>query len=149
MEAEIIIPGLLAVVSIAIGVYVLIWGIRKRKHLRKVCTEKTEGIVYEYRVKIYKQRNSDNEIVEKQHYYPVFKYTVDGTTYVKQSDEASSRKRLKEGLKVTICYNPENHSEYCVPADKMAYGYTRHVLFCIAILAFGAICFVYLISALS
>jgi len=105
---------------IAVSVIFLIMGINAlnyQSYLRRVCTEQTIGIVYNFRVTGAVIDNED-EYRDYRTYIPLFEYEVDGKTYTLESEVGTEKKRFRLGQEVLVNYNPDTPAESYVPEDK-------------------------------
>lgn len=95
-----------------VGVFNLI---RYTMRLKK-CTEKVEATVVGFEV-----RSNGGEL-NRNMYYPIYEYKVNGESKKVVSKFGKTGKMFEKNEKVELRYNPDNITEYCVPADKTAYA---------------------------
>ena len=100
----------LSIVFIVMGVNTM----KLRSYLREVCTEQTDGIVYDYRI-LGTITSDEDGTTDNRTYIPLFEYVVEGKAYTYEADFSESKQRFELGQKVTVNYNPDNHSECYVP----------------------------------
>lgn len=102
-----------AVVTFALGFFMR----RNYKRLMQVCSAQTRGIVRDFKC-VVSTETEDGKKRKEHTYYPIFVYTVNGQEITTTSSVGSSRKCLKKGQAITVCYNPDNIDQYYVPEDK-------------------------------
>jgi hypothetical protein len=130
---------------------VSVWNLKREtkesNRLKKVCTEQTTGIVSDYHVFKDGWYDDDDKWVDIIKYYPIFDYEVNGQKYSKQASQHSEKMRLTVGARITVCYNPDNLSDFYVPEYRHDLGNELMLvrLFCIIGFVFGVyVCFVFL-----
>lgn len=105
-----------AVVLFVVGFFIR----RKYKKLTQICSAQTSGIVSDFERTVSIDTDTDHGQTRRKRYvyYPVYVYTADGKDITKTSSTGSGSMRFKKGQTVTVCYNPDDVSQYYVAEDK-------------------------------
>lgn len=113
-DDAIVILGVLSMGSLS--AFLGIWGIVKENKLRKICTGQTLGVVSNIQKigNLTLTRQGGNR-----HYFTEFTYMVNEVEYVKSSKIGTAGASFKQGMQVTVFYNPDNPNDYYVREDKI------------------------------
>ncbi|MDR0443375.1 MAG: DUF3592 domain-containing protein [Treponema sp.] len=91
-----------------------LFGIKRNRRLKVVCTSQTTGIVIE----VHRRRSGGSK--SSYSYYPEFSYTANGRPYRDCSVFGTPKSRFTEGQKVTVHYDPNKPEDYYVGEDSLS-----------------------------
>ena len=97
-------PSMVGVGLIAVGVIVILLGIRKKKRY----SGRTVGKI----IGVRESQETDDDGRTSYHYYPQFEYVVNGETYRGEGSTSYSKpQKIQIGGGIKVIYNPKKPSE--------------------------------------
>lgn len=105
--------GLLGAIFLAAGTI----GHRIHKKRTERCTVRTHGEVADVVIEEETEPRRRMSYAPSKFHFPVFAYQVDGVRFMKKSKIGTYPPRFAKGRIVTVCYNPDNPSEFIVEDD--------------------------------
>ena len=98
-------PSMVGVGLIAVGVIVILLGIRK--NIR--CSGRTVGKI----IGVRESQETDDDGRTSYHYYPQFEYVVNGETYRGEGSTSCSKPpKIQIGGEIEVIYDPKKPSKY-------------------------------------
>ena len=136
-------PELLITILIIIGLGLIaigIWMLMRERKKKALCTAQTQAEVIRYDEKT-ERTTEDGHVTTTTYYYPVYKYTVNGTEYISVSTFGTNRRKWPVGTQLGIFYNEAQPDMMRSPGEHGGY-------FGFAIAAFlGLVCLLFAILA--
>lgn len=128
----ILFKGLFCGIFMLVGtIFVLIAYFTQKSYTYKKerCTKYVTGYVSD----IVRETHRDDDGNDHTSLYPEFTYTIDGLTYIKQSNFGSNKSQYHIGKHVNILVDPNNYDTYIVEGDN------TQTIFCIVFGGIGGI----------
>ena len=98
-------PSMVGVGLIAVGVIVILLGIRKKKRY----SGRTVGKI----IGVRESKETDDEGFNHYYYYPQFEYVVNGETYRGEGSTSCSKpQKIQIGGEIEVIYDPKKPSKY-------------------------------------
>ena len=116
---------LFGILFIAVGIYTSMVISPQQKKLEKSCTETIDGIVTHREV-----RQSDDDVT----YHATVEFELDGKVFTDSGQCSSS---VREGDKIRVKYDPDDHSVYYVPEFSTSSDWIKW--FGLIFIAFGVV----------